>query len=70
MKPQTTKKPRFDTAMNFAKPESKAKPNSEKALTRINADIRADLFQKIKIEAVRRNTSIKTLIEELIQKHL
>jgi hypothetical protein len=70
MKAQTTKKPRFDNAMNFATPESKTKPKSEKAVIRINADIRADLFQKIKIEAVRRNTSIKTLIEELIHKHI
>ena len=70
MKTQTTKKPKFETAMSFAKPEAKALPKDSRSEIRLNADIRADLFQKIKIEAVKRNTSIKALMEQLIEKHL
>ena len=70
MKPQTTQKPKFDTALSFAKPEAKVKAKDPEAEIRLNANIRADLFKKIKIEAVKQNTSIKALIEQLIEKHI
>lgn len=70
MKTQTTKKPKFDNALSFAKPESKATAKVARPEIRLNADIRADLFQKIKIEAVKRSTSVKAILEQLIDKHI